>query len=132
MGEDDGPSGPSALPGHTEEPPPLTLCGPVATLWWGKAWEGWLRGKALSALPPTPSPKQARERSSSWDVVWMGQGPDRAGGCWVYQLRVYSDPAAFTLGGNELFFPEPNRIPAHPPLCRQIGGVCLGWEKDCY
>lgn len=41
VGEEDGPSGPSALPEHTKEPPPLALCGLVATLWWGKAWEGW-------------------------------------------------------------------------------------------
>lgn len=115
VGEDDGPSGPSALSGHTEEPPSITLCGLVATLWWGKAWEGWLGCKALSALPPTPSPKQAWERSNSWDAIWMGQGPHWAGGCWAYQLRMYSDPAAFPWGGNELFFPHGQQDPGTPP-----------------
>lgn len=37
-----GPSGPSALPGHAKEPLLLALCGLVATLWWGKAWEAKL------------------------------------------------------------------------------------------
>lgn len=66
--------GSSALPGHTEEPPPLALCGLVATLWWGKAWEGWLRGRALSALPSTPSPKQAWEMSKHGMHLGWGRG----------------------------------------------------------
>lgn len=56
------------------------------------------------------------ERSNSWDAVWMRQGPDRAGGCWKHQLRVYSDPAAFLLGGDALFIPHGQRDAGTPPF----------------
>lgn len=68
-------------------------------------------------------PKAGWERSSSWDAVWMGQGPDGAAASWEHQLGVFSEPAAFLLGGDALFIPHGRGIPAHPSVPVNRRGV---------
>lgn len=71
MGEDAGPTGPSALPGHAEEPT-LAWCGLMATAVVGKG-VGRLAVKQTTASSPIHTLAEVGwERSNSWGAVSTG------------------------------------------------------------